>query len=337
MSLVYFYKNTENLKAGVNNFFEMISNEIKTDKVGFKIHFGEEKNNTHIDPNLLKDAKKYFRNPVFIECNVLYRGKRTFKKDHIETAKKHGFDFLDIDILDGEKGQENEEIEVNVGNTKKAKIGKGINKYSEIVALTHFKGHSLSGFGGAIKNIGMGLGSRAGKLDMHSSVCPVVDKDNCIGCNLCRNSCNFNAIQIEEGKAGIVKEKCAGCAMCIAVCPQGAINPPWGSDSTERLMEKMAEYATAVVKGRNMWYINFLTKITYGCDCANIMQRPLMDDIGILFSRDPVAIDTASLDLITRQRGKDPFRARNHINGGYIMEYSEKIGLGTMKYELEEI
>ncbi|MBI5347352.1 MAG: DUF362 domain-containing protein [Candidatus Aenigmarchaeota archaeon] len=339
MSLVYFYKDVNNIKTGVNNFFERIAKEMgsSTATVGLKIHFGEEKNTTYINPEWLKDVKKFFSDPVFIECNVLYRGRRTFTDDHIAVAKEHGFGFIEIDILNGKKGEETVEIPINIGLTKNAKIGRGIEKYRSIVVLSHFKGHIISGFGGAIKNIGMGLGSRPGKLDMHSSVMPVIDAEKCRGCALCKENCNVHAIDMEKGKAVISKEKCIGCAMCIAVCPRKAVRVPFGNDTSERLMEKMAEYAAAAVKGRCMWYINFLTDMTYRCDCVKRKQKPFMKDIGIVFSRDPVAIDTASLELVEKNFGKDPFKAHNHRNGKHILEYSEKIGLGTMDYELREV
>jgi uncharacterized Fe-S center protein len=336
-STVYFYDNLKNLKRGVNKFFEIISKDFGRGIVGLKIHFGEEGNDTHIDPKLLKDVTKIFSKPKFVECNALYRGSRTKKDDHIKIAKRHGFGFLEIDILDGDAGEEAIEVEVNTENTDKAKLGKGLEKYKKLVALTHFKGHGAAGFGGAMKNVGMGLGSRGGKLDMHSSISPIVNKLKCTACGTCVANCNFGAIKMGK-KAEIIQEKCTGCAMCIAVCPFGAIMIPWTSDSTERLMEKIADYTKAAEKNRRWWYINFLTNITQDCDCHGTRQKPIMDDIGILLSEDPVAIDSASIDLVAKHNnGIDPFKKLNGVDGKHILDYAEKIGLGTKDYELIEI
>ncbi|MBD3155524.1 MAG: DUF362 domain-containing protein [Candidatus Aenigmarchaeota archaeon] len=335
-SKVYFYKNLDELKSGTNKFIEMISKELGEDNIGLKIHFGEGNNDTHIDPELLKDVTKYFNNPKFVECNVLYKGTRTRKSDHIETAKKHGFGFLEIDILDGELGEEAVEVPINTPNTKFAKLGKGLEKYGKLIALTHFKGHGMSGFGGAIKNVGMGLGSRGGKLDMHSSLSPQVNRQTCIACKVCIENCPADAIKLVENKAGVNQDKCIGCAMCIAVCPTGAISSV--PHESKRLMEKVVEYTLAATKNKEWWYINFLTNITYLCDCKGGKQKPFMKDIGILMSKDPVAIDKASIDLVIKyNEGNEPFENKHGVEGSYILDYAEELGLGTQDYELIEI
>jgi hypothetical protein len=335
-SKVYFYKNLNDLKSGVDEFFGMISKELGKENIGLKIHFGERDNDTHIDPGLLKDIEKYFNNPTFVECNVLYKGTRTRKEDHIRTAKDHGFGFLDIDILDGDVGEETMLVPIDTKNTKKAKLGSGLEKYNKLIALTHFKGHGMTGFGGALKNVGMGLGSRGGKLDMHSSLSPQVNKEICTGCEVCVQNCPVNVIEIIDDKANVNQDKCIGCAMCIAVCPTGAMSKVLHDD--EKLMEKTAEYTVAALKGREWWYINFLTGITYYCDCKGDKQKPIMDDIGVLMSKDPVAIDKASIDLIIKANGgKDPFKVHNGVDGQYILDYAEELGLGSKDYELVEI
>ncbi|MEM5792989.1 MAG: DUF362 domain-containing protein [Candidatus Aenigmatarchaeota archaeon] len=334
MEKVYFYDKLSDLKSGVNRFFEIISKDFGKENVGFKIHFGEGENDTHINPKLLSDIKKYFKKPKFVECNVLYRGTRTRKTDHLITAKKHGFDFIEIDILDGEWGEETLEVPIKTKNTKIAKLGKGLEKYKKLVALTHFKGHRMSGFGGAIKNVGMGLGSRGGKLDMHSSVSPKIDTGSCVSCGICVKNCPTGGIQLTK-KAKINQEKCIGCAMCIAICPNSAINTDF--HNSKKLMEKMAEYTLAAIKGRKWWYINFLTNITHLCDCKGTKQKPFMKDIGILLSKDPVAIDQASLDLVIKNTGFDPFKREHGVDGSYILEYGEEIGLGKRKYKIISI
>ncbi len=339
MATVYFFKDTDNLKAGLDRFIKIIKDDWKKDeRTGLKIHFGEEKNDTHISPRYLSGIEKEFKYITFIETNTLYKGKRTTKTDHINTARMHGFDFLDIDILDGELGDEYIEVPINTKNTKIAYLGKSLKNYDRILCMNHFKGHIVSGFGGAIKNLSMGLGSRKGKLDMHASFTPpTVNEDKCICCNKCIDGCNFNAIEMRENSAFIMKERCTGCAMCISVCPTRAVMIPWAGNSSEKVMEKMAEYALAATKDKDIWHINFLNNITYGCDCMNEKQKPFMRDIGILLSKDPVAIDQASLDLIKKNHSKDPFIDHNHIDGKHQLEYAESIGLGKREYELKEI
>ncbi|MBN1328423.1 MAG: DUF362 domain-containing protein [Candidatus Heimdallarchaeota archaeon] len=335
-SKVYFYNNIANLKTGVNKFLKMIAYYVQSDeKIGIKIHFGEGENDTHVDPSLLRDVTKYFSEPVFVECNVLYRGNRMRREDHIKQAKEHGFDYIDIDILDGEMGEDYTEIEIDTKNTKKAKIGRGIKKYDKLISIAHFKGHIVSGFGGALKNVGMGLGARGGKLDMHAGVSPIIKEDKCTACGSCAEQCPGDAITVDE-VAVINDDSCIGCAQCIAVCPEGAIHIPWGKRPADEFVEKMAEYTLACTLNRKWWYINFLTNITMKCDCVGSKQEPFMEDIGILFSTDPIAIDKASIDLIIERYGDDPFKIHNK-NSVHILKYGEGIGLGSTKYDLEII
>ena len=337
ISKVYFYDNVSNLKAGVNSFFKMIADECQTEEaVGIKIHFGEKDNDTHVSAKHLSDVTKFFKKPVFVECNVLYRGNRLRKEDHIKQAHNHGFDFIEIDILDGEMGEDYIEIEIDTKNTQQAKIGRGIKNYDNLISISHFKGHIVAGFGGALKNVGMGLGSRGGKLDMHAGVSPQIDTVNCIACGSCAEQCPADAITVED-YAVIDQEICIGCAQCIAVCPEGVIKIPWGNRPANEFLEKIAEYTLACVQNKNWWYINFLTDITMKCDCVGTKQQPFMEDIGILFSKNPIAIDKASMDLvIERNGGVDPFRGHNK-NSNYILKYGEEIGLGSIKYELEMV
>ncbi|MEA2070003.1 MAG: DUF362 domain-containing protein [Asgard group archaeon] len=330
---VYFYNNLDNLKNGVNLFFKMIAEEADTkEKIGIKIHFGEKNNDTHVDPELLKDITKYFEHPSFVECNVLYKGNRTRKKDHIQQANDHGFSFIDIDILDGEMGEDFYEKEIETKNTKAAKIGRGLKKYSQLISIAHFKGHVATGFGGCLKNIGMGLGSRGGKLDMHAGVSPRIVEEKCIACGACAEQCPADAITIEN-IAVIDEAVCIGCAQCIAICPEDAATIPWGARQSDELLEKIAEYTLACTKDKHWWHINFLTDITMKCDCVGSKQEPFMEDIGLLFSKDPIAIEQASMDLVIEKYGEDPFK-NNNPNSQYILEYGEEIGLGKREYEL---
>ena len=273
-------------------------------KVGIKVHFGERYCTTYIRPELAKKVYDWVvsqgKEAALIECNVLYVSDRTRASTHIKLARDHGFGFAPIHILDGEKGDESVEIDG-------CKIGKGIGDYDSLIVLTHFKGHMSAGFGGAAKNLGMGLGSRAGKLDMHAAVHPIVKEEGCIGCGNCVENCPAGAIELKNGKARIDSGKCIGCAMCISVCPQKTIRVPWGRRSLGELQKRIGEYARAIVSriGRNkVTFISALENITEKCDCMPEAQEPVMEDKGFLLSNDMDAIDLASLEITDNIKGR---------------------------------
>ena len=337
-SKVYFYKDSTNFQDGLNKFFRKIAEEIgdTEEKIGIKIHFGAQNNDTHIDPKLLNDLPKIFKNPIYVESNCLYPGRRHRSDEHIKLAQEHGFTNLQIDILDGKEGRDYTEIEIDTKNTKKAKISTGLNRYKNLISVAHFKGHMAAGFGGALKNLSMGCAARGGKLDMHAGVSPRISTEECTACGECAENCIADAIEVNE-YAIIDQKKCVGCAYCISVCQERAIKIPFGSRSGIEFVEKLAEYTLAVIQGHNWWYINVLNNITLKCDCMRIKQTPFMEDIGILYSKNPIAIDQASLDLVTEyNNGINPFKGSNQ-NSEYILEYGEELGLGIRKYELIEI
>ncbi len=334
MPIVKFSKKIKDIVSEIN------PSDLKG-KVGIKVHFGEDGNETYLNPEIAKEVYNKVTelgfDSVLIECNVLYKGSRTNSKSHIETAKKHGFGFAPIDILDGEKGEESIVLEVKGGKIKTAKIGKGIERYDSMIVLSHFKGHGASGFGGAFKNLGMGLGSRAGKLDMHSDISPSIDEKECVACDACFESCNFKAIEINS-TAKINPELCTGCAICIAVCKFNAVKIPWGGSSNKELQEKIVDYSKSIIDylAKKIIYINVLENITESCDCLGVKMKPIMEDVGILISDDPVAIDKASLDL-ANEKSNDRFDKINMVDKDYKVFYAQKVGLGNKNYQLEEI
>lgn len=323
MSDVYFSKEIEGILDKIN--FDKFGQ-----KVAIKIHFGESGCDTFIHPELVRKVYQKIENlgkeVTLVECNVLYKGSRTNRTDHLETAKRHGFSDMRIDILDGELGDEFVEIE-------DCKIGKGILKYDSLIVLSHFKGHAGTGFGGAIKNIGMGFGSRSGKLDMHSSVQPMVS-DNCIGCGKCAEHCDVNAIAMVEGRAVLDEKKCIGCAMCIAVCPTGVMEIPWSGRTAEEVQKRIAEYTKAVLsKFPNSIFINVLKDITALCDCMDIKQEAIMEDVGIVSSNDIVAVEKASLDLVN-EKSKGKFDKINKIDKENQLIEAENLGLGSREHKI---
>ena len=301
-------------------------------EVPIKVHFGEKGNTTFIPAKCYDAIINYLKeigvSPSYIETNVLYRGSRTTSDNHIQTAKKHGFTQIPIIIADGELGTDYEEIEINKEYIKKCKIGKGFGKYKQFIVMSHFKGHIEAGFGGALKQLSMGFAARGGKLEQHSGIAPIVAAEKCIGCDLCVSKCDFDAIYRTD-TAVIDEAKCIGCAGCIAVCPKGAIRNTWGGSN---FLEKLSEYAYGASKDKDIIYITFVHNITKDCDCMGKAMEPIAENIGILASKDPVALDTACLDLVQRNSKKLLFE-----KGRTSLQHAEKIGLGKMEYQLIEI
>ncbi|SCY21278.1 DUF362 domain-containing protein [Alkaliphilus peptidifermentans] len=297
-----------------------------------KVHFGEKGNTTFIPAVCYEEIINYLKenevSPCYIETNVLYRGARTTSTSHIQTARSHGFTQIPIIIADGEMGTEYNEIEINKEYINSCKIGKGFESFNQYIVMSHFKGHIEAGFGGALKQLSMGFASRGGKLAQHSGISPNVTAEKCIGCDLCVEKCDFDAIYRTD-TAVIDDSKCIGCAGCIAVCPKGAIRNTWGGSN---FLEKLSEYAYGASKNKDIIYITFVHNITKDCDCMGKPMKPIADNIGILASKDPVALDTACLDLVQSNSGEKLFE-----KGRVSLYHAEKIGLGTMKYQLVEI
>ena len=327
-----------------------------------KLHFGEPGNLAFLRPNYAKVVADYVKEldgkPFLTDCNTLYVGRRKNALEHIESAYENGFSPFStgcqVIIADGLKGTDDVEVPVNGEYVKNAKIGRAIMDADIIVSLSHFKGHEMTGFGGAIKNIGMGCGSRAGKMEMHSAGKPYPDLQKCVGCKRCFSQCAHGAISYNEsGKIQIDHNKCVGCGRCIGVCNFDAIKPA-KDESFDILNKKMAEYTLAVVKDRPQFHINIITDVSPNCDCHSENDAPIVPNIGMLASFDPVAIDMASADLVNKQEAfqnssignkqeihnkeKDYFNISHpETNWRVMLEHGEKIGLGNMNYELKII
>ena len=327
--------------------------------VAIKIHFGEPGNLAYIRPNYAKAIvdiiKELGGKPFLTDCNTLYVGRRKNALDHIESAYENGYSPFStgchIIIGDGLKGTDEAYIKVeNAEYIKEAKIGQAIVDADIIISLNHFKGHEGAGFGGAIKNIGMGCGSRAGKMEMHSSSKPSIKEKYCIGCKSCLKNCAHNAIKIENNKASININNCVGCGRCIGVCPVDAVKP-LVNESSEILNYKMAEYTAAVIKNKPHFHISLVIDVSPYCDCHAENDIPIVPDVGMFASFDPVALDRACADAVNKQpitpgsridinknEHSDHF-LKNHpeTNWKAQLTHAEKLGLGTQKYELIKI
>jgi len=329
--------------------------DFKDKYTAIKMHFGEPGNLSFLRPNYAKVVADIVRElggkPFLTDCNTLYVGGRKDALEHLNSANLNGFNPMttgcQIIIADGLKGNDEALIPVEGGvYVKEAKIGRALADADIVISLAHFKGHELTGFGGALKNLGMGGGSRAGKMEQHCDGKPVVDQKLCIGCGACRKICANNGPQIAGGKCHIDVDNCVGCGRCIAVCPKDAISNP-NNCSNDLLNCKIAEYTKAVVQGKPAFYINLVIEVSPNCDCHNENDEAIVPDIGFFASFDPVALDRACADAVNKAPSNslsmlgglpekpDHFGAAHpETNWRSALEHAEKIGLGTQNYRL---
>lgn len=324
-----------------------------------KIHFGEPGNLAFLRPNYaavaVKVVKELGGKAFLTDCNTLYVGGRKNALDHMDAAYENGFSPFStgchVIIADGLKGTDETLVPVVGGEyVKEAKIGRAIMDADIFITLNHFKGHEATGFGGALKNIGMGCGSRAGKMEMHSSGKPHVEQELCIGCGRCAKICAHDAPVITDRKACIDLDKCVGCGRCIGVCPVDAVCP--ASDETNDILNrKIAEYSKAVVDGRPHFHVSLVIDVSPNCDCHSENDIPIVPDVGMFASFDPVALDVACADAVNRQpviSGSQldhmPHVHDDHFidsapetNWHSAIEHAVKIGIGSDQYELIEI
>ena len=329
--------------------------------VAIKLHFGEPGNLAFLRPNWARTVADFVKErggkPFLTDCNTLYVGGRKNALDHMDSAMLNGFNPMttgcQIIIGDGLKGSDEVEVPVVGGEyVKNAKIGRAVMDADVFISLTHFKGHEEAGFGGCLKNIGMGCGSRAGKMEQHNAGKPHVAEKHCIGCGQCRKICAHGAPIIENGKAHIDHDKCVGCGRCIAVCPKNAVQINW-DETTINLNRKIAEYTKAVVDGRPCFHISLVIDVSPNCDCRPENDMAIVPNVGMFASFDPVALDMACVDAVNAQtplRGSaaDDAHAKAHVHDHFqrlhpdtnwrsCLEHGEKIGIGSREYELIKI
>lgn len=344
-------------KAGIEEI------DFKEKFVAVKIHFGEPGNLAFLRPNYAKVVcdvvKKLGGKPFLTDCNTLYVGRRKNALDHLEAAYENGFSpfstGVHVIIADGLKGLDETEVSIDGEYVKKAKIGKAIMDADIVISLNHFKGHESTGFGGALKNLGMGCGSRAGKMEMHCSGKPIFHKEKCVGCHMCAKNCAHGAISFDaNNKVEIDHSKCVGCGRCIGSCNFNAIGVPW-DEANDVLNYKIAEYTYAIIKDRPHFHISLVVDVSPNCDCHDENDLAIVPNIGMFASFDPVALDCACADAVNRapiikgsaldeafadhcDHHHDHFKM-NHpqTNWKSCVEHAQKLKIGSMDYELIEV
>ncbi len=318
----------------------------QNDLSALKLHVGEPGRRTFVPPSyaaaLVRLMKERGVTPFLTDTAVLYRSRRDNGPGHALVAHEHGFTIDAVGApfvpADGLQGSAEVEVQVNGRQFDTVAIASAIVQARSMLVLTHATGHLGTGLGGALKNLGMGCSSRKGKLRQHHGQHPRIDPDACVACGTCAEWCPPDAITVEK-HASIDKSLCIGCGECVATCREGAVEFDW-SIAGERLQERIVDHAAAVVRDKpgRIAYVTVLVNVTADCDCLALQQEPLLEDIGVLASLDPVAIDRATLDLIREKAGRTlESMSYPGRDGSLQLAFAEQMGLGTTRYELVRV
>ena len=339
--------------------------DFKDKLVAVKIHFGEFGNVAYIRPNYAAVICDMIRElggkPFLTDANTLYSGSRDNAVDHLRTAMLNGFNRIatgcDVIIADGLRGKDERIVDIGGKYCPEPKIGAAIAEADIVISLTHFKGHEMAGFGGAIKNLGMGSGSVAGKKDMHATAQPRIDTEKCTGCRICEKNCAHDAVHVTDKKAAINYDVCVGCGQCVALCKNEAA-VVGSQESSVVLNCKIAEYTKAVLKDKPNFHIAFIMNVSPECDCWGHNDAAIIPDLGMAASFDPVALDQACAELVNqaptlrtpnmldeKEHGHEHDHEHCHCHDKFHvlhpdtdweagLRYCEEIGIGTREYEL---
>lgn len=365
-SKVFFWNLRASVKAPLHKRMRSLLKAVKADKhitegdlAAIKLHFGEHGTTGFLRPLWIKPILDFLREsgakPFLTDASTLYVGQRGEAVSHALCAAHHGWDPLMLDapviIADGLKGSDEIAVPVNGKHIEDAYIASGIAEADYFVSVNHFKGHELAGYGGALKNIGMGCASKKGKMHQHFSTGPVIKPDLCEACEACLKVCKPKALYLDEttGKIALNAEKCVGCGGCFVACKHGGLEVDW-KIGVQEFLERMMEYSLAVIKTQDKpcLHVNFVMDVVPDCDCVGFTDAPICPDIGVLVSLDPVAVDQASMDLVSQATplypsqlpfgitpGQNKFSAiHQHVPEHFGLDYAEHLGLGSREYEL---
>ncbi len=361
---VYFASMRSNVRRNLLDKIDMLLTKMglpgaleKHHLVAVKTHFGEEGNTAYVRVDyvrrVVQNIHKAGARAFVTDASTLYRGSRGDAIGHLETAHQHGFTYgtlgAPVIIADGLRSAASVLVPITGDHYREVPIAESIALADGLVVVSHFKLHEATGFGGALKNLGMGCAPREGKLSMHSSVSPAIDKKKCTGDGICVRACTFQAIKLVDKKAQIDDGRCTGCAECLGVCPHGAIGVRW-NQAREVLQQRMAEFALGAVHGKagRCFYLNFVMRVSPACDCYGMNDAPIVPDLGIYASTDPVAVDAACVDALNASPGLPGSALKHAFAPGtdkiddiypklpYLvqLEHAEKLGLGHRQYEL---
>ena len=365
-STVYFWNLRASMKAPFAKHMTQMLKAIKFDKqldtgdlVAVKLHFGEAGTTGFLRPLWVKPIVDFVlqagAKPFLTDASTLYVGQRGEGVSHSMCAARHGWDPLvlgaPVIIADGLKGEHEKAVPVGGKHIDQAYIAGAIAEADGLISLNHFKGHEMAGYGGALKNVGMGSASKRGKMQQHFSTGPIVRQDECQGCGSCVKVCQAQALSLDpdSGKIVLDAEKCVGCGGCFVACRHGGLEVNWKM-GVQEFLERMNEYALAVfrTKEKPCLHVNFIMDVVPDCDCVGFTDAPMCPDLGIAMSFDPVAVDQACLDLVNEAQplypsklpfgvlpGQNKFRAVHpHVPEHMGLDYAESLGLGSREYEL---
>jgi len=319
----------------------------KGDLAAIKVHFGEAGNSTFLPPTYAKRFVQILQGlgvrPFVTDSNVLYKSRRDNAYDHLILAREHGYSLdtlgAPVIIADGITGQNERDVVINAPMNKTVSLASDFITADAYLVMTHATGHLATGLGATIKNLGMGMASRRGKLRQHSVSKPVVDREICQVCERCVEFCPANAITMHENYAEISEGICIGCGECLAACRKGAVAFKWDSGPSN-LQKQIAEHALGALhnKKEKAFFVTFLTQMTKDCDCLAQPAKFVLEDIGVLMGHDPVAIDQAVLNL-TGDNHKANIATMSYpkLDPTIQLAYGEEIGLGSREYHLQTV
>jgi uncharacterized Fe-S center protein len=328
--LIFIERDLDKLKTVAEK--ELSSIFSNGEKIAIKLHMGEAGNEHYLKPEFVKVVIDVLKGlgvqPFIFDSPVVYPGGRDAPEKYLDTAKEHGYseESMGCPITIS-----NESINVKEKYLE-YHVCKDLVDADGVLVLTHAKGHTCSGYGGAIKNIGMGALTKESKGDIHDAANPKIIGE-CVGCNACVKACPVQILSLEDNKIVLNNDSCIGCSICIQECKFDVLKP-----KIEMFDILLAEGANAAHKNfKKSYYINAIINISKKCDCFSDMSKNpiILEDVGILFGKDIVSIEKASLDLINKKYNGNLFLEHNNKDPYKQVNVAAEIGMGELDYTLK--